>query len=252
MPRLNQQLGEIDAAKKDVAAALERSPNLAAALEVRALLSGNEGNYKQAIEDCRELLKVVPKNVQLLSQLGLFHLAAKQPRKAVEFFTTALELDPENFVALRMRGDSALAYGDHARAVADFAAAYKLKPKDSSLLNNYAWVLATSPDDKVRDGKLAVELATAACEETEYKAPHILSTLAASYAESGDWDNAKKWIGKALEIGPSAEHLEQLKKESAGYAEKKPWREKQEEQDAAEPQNRTAAAEKPAESSGSK
>ena len=62
---------------------------------------------------------------------------------------------------------------------------------DEGLLNNLAWVLATSPDDKLRDGKRAIELATKAAEVSNYETPHVLSTLAAAYAETGDFEKAK-------------------------------------------------------------
>ena len=92
-----------------------------------------------------------------------------------------------------------------------------------------AWVLATSPDDGVRNAKRSIELATKACELTEYKQAHILSTLASGYAESGDWETAIKWSTKAVEAGHDNEETEdQLKKELESYKEKKPWREKQE------------------------
>jgi hypothetical protein len=61
---------------------------------------------------------------------------------------------------------------------------------------------------------------------TEYKESHILSTLASSYAESGDWENAVKWSEKALELG-EGEIREQLAQELESYKNKKPWREKQ-------------------------
>ena len=48
-------------------------------------------------------------------------------------------------------------------------------------------MLATSPDAKLRNGRRAIELATRACELTKYKAAYILSTLAAAYAETGDF-----------------------------------------------------------------
>ena len=75
--------------------------------------------------------------------------------------------------------------------------------------------MATSPSDGVRDGKRALEYGEKAARLSEYKAPYILSTLAAAYAESGDLDKAVEWSGKAVEIGAEEDHelLEQLKEE---------------------------------------
>ena len=140
-----------------------------------------------------------------------------------------LKLDPEDYRALRFRGDANLNIGNHAEAVADFDAAVKLNADDEGLLNNFAWVLATSPDDKVRNGKRAIELATKAAEMTTYTVPHILSTLAAAYAETGDFETAKKWSKKAVELGDKDEAREQLRKELASYEAGKPWRESQQE-----------------------
>ena len=125
---------------------------------------------------------------------------ANRPRKAIEAATQILRKDPDNFAALRFRADAYLNIGKHAEAIADFDKAYALKEDDESLLNNFAWVLATSPDDKLRDGARAVKLATKAAEATGYETPHILSTLAAAYAETGDFENAAKWSQKAVEL----------------------------------------------------
>ena len=65
--------------------------------------------------------------------------------------------------------------------------------------------LATAPEDKLRDGHRAVALATDACRQTEYKQDYILSTLAAAYAETGDFDSARKWAAQAVEAKPSAQ-----------------------------------------------
>ncbi|MEX0794260.1 MAG: hypothetical protein WD045_14085, partial [Pirellulaceae bacterium] len=111
------------------------------------------------------------------------------------------------------------------------------------ILNNYACVLATSPIDDLRDGEKSIELAKKACEVTEYSKPHILSTLAAAYAETGDFENAKKWSQKALDIADGdPEMVEHLEKELESFKQEKPWREIQE-----DPEAESTPTEKPTE-----
>ena len=120
-----------------------------------------------------------------------------------------------------------MSIGKHQKAVEDFNRALELESDNHGLLNNLAWVLATSPDDKLRDGERALELATKACEMTEFKMPHILSTLASAYAETGDFETAIKWSKKAVEL-EKGDTRKQLMEELEYYNQKKPWRERQE------------------------
>lgn len=229
--RALQLSGDVKAAREDLDALLERQPGLAAALELRAVLAANSRDFKQAIDDFEELLKLAPKNAELLAQIGILYQANKKPTAAIEKFTAALEQKSELFPALRARADAYLSIGKQAEAITDYEKAIKIQGKDTGVLNNLAWVLATSPDDELRDGKRSIELATLACEITDYKAPHILSTLAAAYAEAGQWEEAIKWSKKAVELGDDESIKDQLKKELASYEEKKPWRERQEMKD---------------------
>jgi tetratricopeptide (TPR) repeat protein len=159
-------------------------------------------------------------------QLALYYQVDNRPRKAVDIYTEILAQEPDNFPARRSRGDAYLAVGDHPAAVADFEEALKHVADDPALLNNLAWVLATSPDAGVRNGKRAVELATKASELTDYNKPHILSTLAAAFAENGDFQTAIEWSQKAVNLDES-EQAEQLAKELASYRGGQPWRERQ-------------------------
>ncbi len=92
------------------------------------------------------------------------------------------------------------------------------------MLNNLAWVLSTSTDDKVRDGPQAIVLANKACELTKFKEAYILSTLAAGYAESGKFKTAIEWSQKAVALGQDS-MKDALKKELKSYEAGKPWRE---------------------------
>ena len=161
---------------------------------------------------------------------------AGRPRKAIETLTLVVDQEPENFNALRFRADAHLNIGQHAEAAADFDKALALNGEDESLLNNFAWVLATSPDDNVRNGKKAVELATKASELTGHQTPHVLSTLGTAYAETGDFDSAKKWSQQAVDLSKNVveaakddeertreqEDVEQLQKELSSYEGKSP------------------------------
>ena len=144
---------------------------------------------------------------------------------------------------MRLRGDAKLSISEHASAVEDYQSALTMMEESrevsddqrasdtdySGLLNNLSWVLSTTPKDDLRDGPRSLELALKACEATEYKEAHILSTLAAAYAETGDFEKAREWAGKAVEVASGEENpqLEQLKEELESYKQNKPWREEQ-------------------------
>jgi tetratricopeptide (TPR) repeat protein len=225
------QLKDYEGALKDVETVIKAQPQLLVAYLLQAEIYASTNRIDQAIQVLEKLVPLAPNQPRLLEPLATYYLIGGQPRKSIETFSSVLKLEPEDYRALRFRGDANLNIGNHAAAVADFAAAVKLNADDEGLLNNYAWVLATSPDDKVRDGKRAIELATEAAELTTYTVPHILSTLAASYAETGDFETAKKWSKKAVELGENDADREQLGKELASYEAGKPWREAQQQEE---------------------
>jgi tetratricopeptide (TPR) repeat protein len=227
--RILQQAGETDLALTDVEAVLEQDGDVPAALELKGLIAAEREDYPEAIRNFRRLVAKNPDDPVLLGQLGMLFLAAKQPREAIRRFTTALEIDADSFPSRRGRSDAEITIGDHKAALADLEKAHALKPEESGVLNNLAWLLATSPDDDLRDADRAIELAKKACELTEWKEGHIISTLAAGYAEKGDFETAKKYSRQAVGTGePAPEVRKQLEAELASYEAAKPWRERQE------------------------
>ena len=193
-------------------------------------------------------------------QLASYYQMDNRPRLAIRLLDELVRKDAEDWRALRLRGDAKLSISEHKDAIKDYEVAVEIVERNkevpesdqasdidySGLLNNLAWVLATSPKDDLRDGEKSVELGLKACEATKYEAAHILSTLAVGYAEAGDFENARKWSTKAVEVekkDPSEddEQLKQLQAELDSYQQDKPWREEQETEENDDPV--TAASE---------
>ena len=228
---------DLDAAKKDVDTAFELAPNRIDTILLRSTIAAEQKRFGDAIGDLLLIIKNQPKdqpNVGLLMQLGLLYSMDDRPSQAIKVFGQVINLDSEYWQAYRMRADTLLAMKDYSKAIADFEKALELAPKNdaerSGILNNLSWTLSTSLADDVRDGKRALELGLEACELTDFKKPHILSTLAAAYAETGQFDKAVEWSEKAVQLGRETKEpqLEQLEAELESYRKKEPWREKTE------------------------
>ncbi len=82
------------------------------------------------------------------------------------------------------------------------------------------------PEERLRDGKKAIELATRACELSEWKEAYKLGTLAAAYAEVGEFDKAIEWQEKANRLFTDAEDKKKGEERLKLYKDKKPYRDK--------------------------
>jgi hypothetical protein len=105
-------------------------------------------------------------------------------------------------------------------------------PALASAHQRRAWILATSPDPQVRDGEAAVASAMRACELTNGMKFNVLATLAASYAEAGDFRRAVASQQRALDRIAAGEPegdykqlvLKQERERLALYKERRPFR----------------------------
>ncbi len=237
---------DVKSAKDDFRSALQVAPQIVNAdmvIALRSRIALAENRIADAINDAQLLSERNPENVFHRLRLASLYSLDKRPRKAIDILTSVLESDPKNVAVLRSRGDALLSVGDHSAAIQDYESAVAAlgnleltdpddvqKAEAAGVYNNLSWVLATSPNDSVRDGKRAVELAEKAAKLSDYKEAHILSTLAAAYAENANFEKAIEWSSKAVELGAADEHeqLDQLKQELDSYREGKAWREKQE------------------------
>ncbi len=88
------------------------------------------------------------------------------------------------------------------------SAAFMPRPPEQN--SDRAWSLATNPDPAKRNGALAVKLAEDACQQTQYREPIMVGTLAAAYAEAGRFDDAIAAAQKACVLASQSGNKELL------------------------------------------
>jgi tetratricopeptide (TPR) repeat protein len=251
--------GDIDKAIADLGAAIRLDPKLPDTYLARAAAWKHKGETGRAIADLSEAIRLDPRNAHSYHSRGLLWNAQKQYEKAINDYSDAIRLEPTKAVGYCDRGfawksqkefDNAIAdYSEavrldrrdsdaycgrgwawhekkeYSKALADFSQALRIDPRDACALDGRAWVWATCPDGAYRDGKKAVEVAIEACEITRWKEAYCLETLAAAYAESGDFASAVKWQTKAIELETDPKEKEEYRARIKLFQEKKPFHE---------------------------
>lgn len=119
---------------------------------------------------------------------------------AIVHFRRALELRADNADAHANLGSAFLAKGRVQDAIAQYKEALRVAPDNVAAQSNLAWLLATTADSSLRDGPQAVLLAERAESEStrSQNRPVVLRILAAAYAETGRFVEAKKTAETAL------------------------------------------------------
>ncbi len=214
----------------DANQALRRDANLLPALRLKGVIYLEMERYDDAVRTFTQLRDKSKDDAgKLEAKTQIAYALSKQGKykTASELLKKELEKQPDSVELLRSLADMELLFGHWGEADRLYKRLLELDPKDSGVLNNYSWLLATCPEDQYRDAARALEYGKQAAEATLYAAPHILSTLAAAYAEGGDFESARSWSQKAVELGEKENHesLDSLKKELESYKENKPWRE---------------------------
>jgi len=163
----------------------------------RGLVRAQLERYESAVADLDMAHRLDPRHTPTLVSRGLNRVRLRQYDLALDDYNAALRLEPDNREAHYLRGSMQQERGQYRAARADYERAVSLKPDQSSYRNQLAWLLATCPQDNIRDGAKAVEHATRACELTDWKDGNLLDTLAAALAEAGRFAEAVEYARKS-------------------------------------------------------
>jgi Tfp pilus assembly protein PilF len=183
--------GDIAGAKRNVDEALRIDPKLWPALYVRAQIFRRQGKYELAIQDCHEALRQYPGFVE----------------------------------AALLRASIYVRFGKYAEASREFNYLVSIRPRSVTLarvLSDRAWFQATCPNASFRNGQQAVKDAKAACSIMAWKDEDMIDTLAAAFAETGDFDSAVRYAAQALAVkGISSEDAKVFREHMAWFQQRK-------------------------------
>jgi tetratricopeptide (TPR) repeat protein len=220
------RIGELEPAMNDYAKAITLNPQQWQAYFNRAAELKDCGKLREAMDDLNKVMELNPKFAGAYVNRASIYVRQGELDKAIADYNTALLRDPNLTDVYVARANIFTQKKNYQQAVRDLQAAVEMKSRrPERVLNSLAWLRATCPQAEIRNGKEAVTLALRACELSEWKDWGIIDTLAAAYAEQGDFERAIKYQKQVLKMSKSSNELEKIKEHLVLYEQHRPYRE---------------------------
>jgi tetratricopeptide (TPR) repeat protein len=191
---------EYDKAERDFQTAIDMGSRTAVIYIARGMIFLKKHDPNKAYSEFKRALEIDARHPDVYAGIASMYLMQGKTDKAKKVLDQAVEIDPLCADSHGNRAVVLVSLGQYDKAIDDLDEVVKVAPNSVRALRERAWILATCPDAKVRNGEQAVSSATRACELTDWKDPHSLSTLAAAHSESGQFEEAVKWQQKAIEL----------------------------------------------------
>jgi len=186
-----------------------------------------QGKVDEAISLLQTAVDLRPDNSPAHENLAKALLQKGQVDDALIHYRKLLELQPDNIEVHNIVGTVLTQQGRVGEGVEEWQKVLAIQPDNGNAMSNLAWVFATSPDQSLRDGPKAVELAEQALRISGGRIPILFRTLAAAYAESGEFSKAIQTAQQGIELANSQGNsglATELQGNIALYQEQRPLR----------------------------
>src|SRR6202049_3332465 len=168
------------------------------------------GKVNEALTMIDQVIATDPGNWRSYFLKSAVLILAKRGDEALKQIDTSINLARRSNVSAGLLAElyeskarSCIDYGRYDEAKKSLEQAVHLQPTDPTTLNDLAWMLATSKDNRVRDGRRAVAIAMKACKLSGWKNAFSIDTLAAAAAAMGNFADAVKYQQLAISmLGP--------------------------------------------------
>jgi tetratricopeptide (TPR) repeat protein len=151
----------------------------------------------EELAGCEAKLRTNPADLDARLRAAALLTLRSQTKEAIAYLSESLRIHTNSLQAHALLGSLYQVQRKTPLSKEHYAAALRLMPDYLTVLNNFAWLLATDSDPTARNGSLAVRLAWRACALTAHRRPLFLGTLAAAYAEAGRFHEAITTAEKA-------------------------------------------------------
>jgi protein O-mannosyl-transferase len=197
---LLMRLGRAQEALPHFQRALEINPTYARLHSDVGLALLGLGRIDEAVARFQEALKIDRLCVPALSSLGKAYQQLGRLHDSLNILREALRIDSLEMSAHLNIANTFIHLGQVDEGVAHLRTALSIQPDDPEAQRTLAWVLATNPDARIRDGPTAVDLAERANRSKQGLDPFAAATLAAAYAETGRFSDAIETAERALQL----------------------------------------------------
>ncbi len=222
-------MGRKDAAMAQYQKAVELEPTSA---DYRCRLGAIflvSGYTDKAIVEFQKTTELRPDSAQAWFCLGDAFSDKGTLAEAVVAYQKGIAIQPDSAQVYNSLGNAFRGESKATNAIASYRTAIDIAPQYIQAQINLAWMLATWPDASIRNGSDAVALMRNVNELSGNNNDRVLRTLAAAYAETGQFAEAETTAKQALEVARrknDATLIYKLQAEVKHYQDRSPSRSK--------------------------